>query len=147
MISDTSPTLCNPHWASQKELLVKPLWVFPGCQEERQMRRVAPEGTVTAGSHSSALGPHCWELPVGLIWPRLLSVPEKVVLKIARTTEHCRWYQCQNRNLPERKVGLFHTAIHRAKVAKKQNEKPSVVFLLEEPGLPSCVQDRKGLSK
>lgn len=119
------------------------------------MLRVASD-SVTAGFHSSAAGlhvsgaeggQHCWGLSVGLIWHRLLSVSENIFLKIARITEHCGLYQCQNRNLPERKVGLFHTSIHQAKVAQKENEKASVVFRLEEPVLPSCVQDRKGLSK
>lgn len=68
-------------------------------------------------------GQDCWELSVGFIWHTLLSVSEKVFLKITRTTEHCRSYQCQNRNLPERKVGLFQTSIHQAKVEKKENVK------------------------
>lgn len=51
------PALCYHHWASQEELLVKPHWVFPACQEERQVLGVASEGTVTAGVSQLC----CWD--------------------------------------------------------------------------------------
>lgn len=101
------------------------------CQEERQVLTVASEGTVTAVASQL-----CYQdlryrrlrvdriaenWSVEFIWHRLLSVSGRVFLKITRTTEHCRSYQCQNRNLPERKVGLFLTSIHQAKVEKKEN--------------------------
>lgn len=91
------------------------------------MLGVASEGTVTAGvSQLCCWDPTHWRQRVELLGTvlefirhRLLSVSEKVFLKNTRTTEHCRSYHCQNRNLPERKVGLFHTSIHQAKVEKQ----------------------------
>lgn len=126
------PTLCCHHCASQKELLVKAHLVLPVCQEEGRcegwLRGDCHCGSFTALPSGSTVPEAegrqgCWELSVGFIWHTLLSVSEKVFLKITRTTEHCSSYRCQSRNLPERKVGLFQSSIHQAKVEKKENEK------------------------